>query len=519
MSEENAVSAKQPPGKRTILIIIDGFGISPDKKNNAIHLAQTPNLDALFSNYPHTYLEASGAAVGLPDGQIGNSEVGHMTMGCGAVIEQDLVRINDAIKAGDFFDNPALTAAVSAAKKAGRPLHLLGLVSDGGVHSHIAHLEALIDLCARHGVRPLLHMITDGRDTAPVCALDAVKRIEPQLAKANGAIATVMGRFYAMDRDHRWDRTQVAWQAVVNADGERAQDAQTAILAGYARRKGDEFILPTVLPDAVALNDNDTVVLFNFRNDRPRQLLKAMLLDEFNEFERPPRPRIKMVTMTEIDKMIPCDVAFDVQRPKTTLSKIVSEAGLKQFHCAETEKYPHVTFFFNGGEEKPLPGETRHMVNSPKVHTYDMKPEMSAAEVADAVIDAVHNAEYAFIVVNFANADMVGHTAVESAVIKAVEVVDTQVGRVVDAALHNDCCVVLTSDHGNCDEMMDAQTRQPNTRHTANPVPCLIIGGHLPGGVHLSNGNDISCITPTVLDLLGLPLPSGVESPSLIVRD
>lgn len=504
-------------GKRTVLVIIDGFGISPDKNNNAIYLAKTPNLDALFSNYPHTYLEASGAAVGLPDGQIGNSEVGHMTMGCGSVIEQDLVRINAAIASGAFFENQALLSAIETARAAKRPLHLWGLMSDGGVHSHIRHLEALIELCRQREVRPLLHMITDGRDTAPICALDALKHIEPLLEQAQGSIATVMGRFYAMDRDHRWERTEVAWRAIARADGEQASDARTAVLAGYARRKSDEFILPTVLPAATPLRDGDAMILFNFRNDRPRQLLKALMLEEFDKFERSARPRINMVTMTEIDKAIPCDVAFDVQRPKTTLSKIVSDAGLQQFHCAETEKYPHVTFFFNGGEEKRLPGETRHMVDSPKVHTYDLKPEMSIVEVTDEVVAAIRSKDYAFIVVNFANADMVGHTAVRDAVIKAVESVDEQIGRVTEAALESDSRVVITSDHGNCDEMMDSQTRQPNTRHTANPVPCLIVGKNLPRDMRLASGNNISCITPTVLDLLGLDAPPEIDSPSLIV--
>ena len=506
-------------GKRTVLIIIDGFGISLDKTNNAIHLANTPNLDNLFSNYPHTFLEASGAAVGLPEGQIGNSEVGHMTMGCGSVIEQDLVRINESIKNGSFFENEAFVSAVQMAKKNKRPLHLLGLVSDGGVHSHITHLEALIELCKRHDVRPLLHMITDGRDTAPVCALDSIKQLEPVLKAANGAIATIMGRFYAMDRDSRWERTLLAWEAIVEARGASVPDPRTAILAGYARKKGDEFILPTVLPDAIPLNDKDVMVLFNFRNDRPRQLLKALTLEKFDEFERSRHPEIKMVTMTEIDKTLPCRVAFDVQRPEMTLAKIISDAGLKQFHCAETEKYPHVTFFFNGGEEDELDGETRHMVESPKVHTYDLMPEMSAEGVADAVIEAVNDSQYAFIVVNFANADMVGHTAVAPAVIKAVEVVDKEVGRVIDAVLKNDCCAVVTSDHGNCDEMVDAQTRQPNTKHTANPVPCLIVAKDASPTMRLASGNNISCITPTVLHLLGLPVPADMESQSLIVSE
>lgn len=513
------MSAEQLSADRVVLVIIDGFGISPNKKHNAVHLAETPNLDALFDSYPHTSLEASGPAVGLPDGQIGNSEVGHMTMGCGDVIEQDLARINRAIASGEFFENEALVGALDAAHAAGRPVHLLGLVSDGGVHSHVRHLEALIDLCRRRKARPLLHMITDGRDTAPVCALDFVRSIEAPLEQADGEVATVIGRFYAMDRDRRWPRTQVAWQAIANARGEPARDARTAVLAAYARRKGDEFVLPTVLPAAQPLEDGDTMILFNFRNDRPRQLLKALMSPDFDQFERDRFARINMVTMTEIDKTIPCRIAFQGRRPKTTLAKVISAAGLQQFHCAETEKYPHVTFFFNGGEEEPLPGETRSLINSPKVFTYDEQPEMSAVQVSDEVIKAVEDPQYKFIVVNFANADMVGHTAVPAAVIKAVEVIDREVGRVVDAALAQGCRVVLTSDHGNCDEMMDAQTSQPNTKHTANPVPCLIIGKGLPKGMRLATGYNISSITPTVLDLMGLPVPPGVKSKSVIVHE
>ena len=510
MTAQNSVN-------KTLLIILDGFGISPSKTNNAAYLAETPNLDRLFAHYSHTQLEASGTAVGLPPGQIGNSEVGHITMGCGCVIEQDLMRINRAIEGGHFFDNPSLTFTMKNAKEANRPIHLLGLVSDGGVHSHIDHLLALIELAKQHGCRPLLHMITDGRDTAPRCAQQFVERIEPALKQAGGGIATVLGRYYAMDRDNRWERTQKAWCAMACSEGVEANSASEAIENSYAKGISDEFILPTVLPAAEALQKDDRIILFNFRNDRPRQLIKALAVADFDKFDRRAWDIVEVTTMTEIDSHFPCLIAFAPTRPKSTLAKVISDRGLKQFHCSETEKYPHITFFFNGGVEDPLPGEERKLIPSPKVATYDLAPEMSAHEVADAVIEALKNPQLSFIVTNFANTDMVGHTAVAEPIIKAVETVDTQIGRVVEAALENGWTTLLTADHGNCDEMLDPVTQQPNTCHTSNPVPCLIISeNEIPP---LASGYSISSVAPTVLDLMGIDIPEEMKAPSVLVSD
>ncbi len=503
-----------------MLVILDGFGVSPSKSNNAVHLADTPCLNELFARYSHTLLEASGPAVGLPAGQIGNSEVGHMTMGCGCVIEQDLVRINNEIKSETLFENPSLIYTLKKVKETGRPIHLLGLVSDGGVHSHINHLEALIEMCRRQKVTPILHAITDGRDTPPRNAMQFIERIEPLLKRAGGAMATLMGRYYAMDRDKRWERTESAWRAIALGAGIARAAAAEAIQSAYATGLGDEFIKPCVLPAARTLNADDQMILFNFRNDRPRQLVKALTMETFTGFDRGfdhnGAAVINVTTMTEVDKTFPCLVAIAPVRPKTTLAKTVSERGLKQFHCAETEKYPHVTFFFNGGTEEPLPGEERELIPSPKVATYDLKPEMSARAVADAVIKALAHPAYAFIVVNFANTDMVGHTAVPTPIIKAVETVDHETGRIVDAAVASGWSVVITADHGNCDEMLDPKTQQPNTQHTMNPVPCLIVDGE---NRRLASGCNISSIAPTVLELMGLEVPEEMQARSLLVAE
>jgi 2,3-bisphosphoglycerate-independent phosphoglycerate mutase len=510
------VETRSAPRRNTLLLILDGFGTNPSKLNNAVAEANTPRLDEYFSQYPHTLLDTCGRAVGLPDGQMGNSEVGHMTIGSGTVVRQDLVRIDDAISDGSFFENSALVAAVRTAKAAGRPLHLLGLVSDGGVHSHVRHLHALIKLCRKHEVPPVIHMITDGRDTSPKAALSYLSAVEKRLEKANGHIATICGRYYAMDRDNRWDRTQLAWDAIVHGEGVSAPNAEAGIKAAYEAGQTDEFIHPVIIEDGETLQPDDSLVFFNFRNDRPRQLAESLGQDDFDGFDRGSYSPITVTCLTEYDPKFLSPIGFPPERPKTTLGEVVSMAGYKQFHCSETEKYAHVTFFLNGGREEPLAGEVRHMVASPKVATYDLAPEMSAAEVADQLIDALNSGEYGFIIANFANGDMVGHTAIREAVIKAVETLDTEVGRVLDAAVENEYSVVLTADHGNCDEMIDPVTGEPHTQHTMYPVPCMVID-EVPW--RLRTGAGLSNIAPTVLQLMGLQQPKVMKGKSILLEE
>ncbi len=515
MTSSTPVFPVLPPRRKAILIILDGFGVNPSKKYNAVYEADTPRLDEYFGRYPHTTLMASGRAVGLPDGQMGNSEVGHMTIGCGAIVKQDLVRLDDAVADGSLAANPALLAALQKAKAKNRPLHLIGLVSDGGVHSHLKHLEGLLRACEQHGVTPEVHAITDGRDTAPRVAKTFIARVQAILLETGGQIASICGRFYAMDRDKRWDRTQLAWEAYVHGIGTPATDPLAAIDDAYAADQGDEFITPRLMPKAELMRGGDQVLFFNFRNDRPRQMSEALALAEFKGFERGDFPLVELTTLTEYDEKYPMPVMFAPERPTTNLAEAVSAAGCKQFHCSETEKYAHVTFFFNSGREQPYEGEDRLVIPSPKVETYDLKPEMSAAEVADAVVAALNKNEYGLIVVNFANGDMVGHTAVPNAVIKAVEALDCEVGRVLDAAVANEYSVLLTADHGNCDEYIDPLTGEPNTQHTVYPVPCLLIDQV---NWRLSTGGGLSNIAPTLLQLMGIPKPAAMTGTSLLLE-
>ena len=503
------------PRRPVVLIILDGFGVNPSRRNNAIAAANTPNLDNYFARYPHTVIQASGAAVGLPDGQMGNSEVGHITLGCGSIIHQDIVRINDAIENGEFFHNSAFLTAISQAKSANRPLHLLGLVSDGGVHSSMEHLQALIRLCKQHRVKPLLHMITDGRDTAPKSALTYLNIIKKDLYEAGGAIATISGRYYTMDRDRRWERTELAWRAIILGQGQRSLDAESAIKSAYAVGDTDEFIRPIVMHTYQQPRDGDQLVLFNFRKDRPRQIAAALGCENFQGFDRGNTPRFNVTCMMCYDNTLDLPYAFTPEKPAITLGRVISNAGLKQFHCAETEKYPHVTYFFNGGRQTPYTGETQLVVPSPKVATYDQKPEMSAAEVASAVVDAITNENYAFVLVNFANGDMVGHTAKFDAVVHAVETLDREVGRVLEAAVAHDFSVILTADHGNCEELVDPTTDAPHTQHTLYPVPCMIIDE---SSWALSCNAGLANVAPTVLQLMGLEIPAGMTSKSLLLK-
>ena len=503
------------PRRPVLLVILDGFGVNPSKRNNAVTEARTPRLDAYFSRFPHTTLQASGAAVGLPDGQMGNSEVGHLTLGAGAVIRQDMVRIDDAIDNGDFFANQALLDAVHKSKATGRPLHLIGLVSDGGVHSQLGHLMALIKMCHQHTVVPQLHMITDGRDTLPQAALNFLPELETALHQAGGAIGSVMGRYYAMDRDKRWDRIELAWRALLLGKAESARSARSAISAAYAAGDSDEFIKPIRLPSFMPMQADDEVVFFNFRKDRPRQLCAALSCEDFDGFDRGDSTRPNMTCMMPYDRSFPFPYAFEPEAPATTLGQAISSAGLAQLHCAETEKYAHVTYFFNGGRDTPHDDEQQLLIPSPRVATYDQKPTMSAPQITDAVIDALKKLQYGFIVVNYANGDMVGHTAKRHAVLEAVETLDQEAGRLLDVAYELGYSALLTADHGNCEEMIDPFTGEPHTQHTTYPVPCLIMDEN---NWRLSTSGGLANVAPTVLHLMGLSQPAEMTAQSLLLQ-
>ncbi|KAA3627813.1 MAG: 2,3-bisphosphoglycerate-independent phosphoglycerate mutase [Proteobacteria bacterium] len=497
----------------TLLVILDGFGINPDETSNGIAIAGTPKLDAWFDRYPHTQLQTSGRAVGLPEGQMGNSEVGHMTIGSGSIIRQYLVRIDDAIADGSLYLNTTLNAAINAAPPGGN-VHLLGMVSDGGVHSHIDHLLALVQMVGKAGRIPVVHMITDGRDTAPKCAQDYLPPLETALAAAGGRIAVVSGRYYAMDRDQRWERTELAFRALVNGAGRTAATAREAIDDAHARDESDEFIVPTVIGAATPISADDPVIFFNFRNDRTRQMTAALSQRTFDAFDRGDFQPVVVTCLTEYDPAFKLPVAFEKEVPQTTLAEIISNAGLKQFHCAETEKYAHVTFFLNGGHEAPVPGEVRVMIPSPRVATYDLQPEMSAHEVTDACIAAIESGDYAFIVVNYANCDMVGHTAVREAILKAVRTVDDEVSRLLDSAVAHGFSALISADHGNCEEMVDPVTNNPQTQHTLFPVPCLVVDDR---PWTLRDGGGLANIAPTILELMGLEIPTTMTGESLLV--
>jgi 2,3-bisphosphoglycerate-independent phosphoglycerate mutase len=495
-----------------LLAIFDGFGLNPSRAHNAWALARTPHLDHYFASYPHTVLQASGRAVGLPDGQFGNSEVGHLTLGSGRVLEQDLTRIANAIYGGSFEQLPAWQSLVQGARR----LHLVGLVSDGGVHSHLEHLLGILDLLRNTGIEPVVHMITDGRDTPPKAALGYLAELEQSLASlGRGGIATVSGRYCGMDRARHWDRTERAWKAMVLGQGMTAETPREAIETAYARGEGDEFIQPTVIVGHGGIAKDDPVLFFNFRSDRVRQLSAAFGLADFDAFDRSGVSLDNVSCMTEYDARYPFPVLFPPQVPDQVLAQVLSDSGLSQLHCSETEKFAHVTYFFNGGRERPFPQEERIIVPSPPVATYDLKPEMSASPIADNLISAIKSGQYDFIVTNFANADMVGHTARRAAVINAVETLDLESHRVFRVALQNDWRIMLTADHGNCDEMIDPNTGEAHTQHTEYPVPFLIMGE---GPVRLSTGRGLADIAPTVLQLLGVPQPPVMTGRSLILK-
>jgi 2,3-bisphosphoglycerate-independent phosphoglycerate mutase len=500
------------------LVILDGWGLAPDGPGNAVSQADTPVFDDLWDKHAHTELTACGRAVGLPEGQMGNSEVGHLNLGAGAVVRQDLTRIDDAIADGSLAENEVLARVMEAARESGR-LHLLGLVSKGGVHAGFDHLRALIQMAAEADVPDIvLHAFTDGRDTLPDSGAGYVEEAESWLRDTGrGRIATVTGRYYAMDRDKRWDRTKLAYDALVHGKGD-APDASSgveAVRAAYDRDETDEFIKPTVVGEEGRIRDGDAVLFFNFRPDRARQLTRALGEADFDEFDRGDAPSVRLTTLTEYQEEFDYPVAFPPDRPKITLASFLAEHGKKQLHVAETEKYAHVTYFFNGGEEHPYEGEERELVDSPRdVPTYDHKPEMSARAAADTFVSHWGDADFDFGIINFANPDMVGHTGSIPAAIKAIETVDACLGDVVRAVEDKRGALIITADHGNADNMLEPDG-SPNTAHSLNPVPLIVTAD----AATLRAGGVLADVAPTVLDLLGLDKPGDMTGESLIDRD
>ncbi len=502
------------PNRPVMLMILDGWGWREDARDNAVRLAKTPNFSRYWESCPHGFLKTSGLDVGLPDGQMGNSEVGHLNLGAGRVVMQDLPRINQAIADGTLAQALSASGLVARLKQSGGACHLLGLVSPGGVHAHQDHAVALARLVTEQGVAVKLHVFTDGRDTPPQSAADYLRDFAAALP-AGADIATVSGRYYAMDRDNRWERVEKAWRAIVLAEGQRVASAAAAVTGAYADRVNDEFIVPGVVDGYAGMQDGDGLLSFNFRSDRIREILTAVLEPEFAGFARPRAPAlVAAVSMTsysvELDKRM--SVLFAPQTLANGLGETVARAGLRQIRMAETEKYPHVTYFFNGGEETAYPGEERVMVPSPKVATYDLQPEMSAPELTEKAVAAIGSGQYDLVVLNFANPDMVGHTGVLAAAIKAVETVDAGLGRIAEAVRAQGGALLVTADHGNCELMVDPETGKPHTAHTTNRVPMMLIGGE---ATSLADGR-LADIAPTLLALMGVPQPREMTGVSLL---
>ena len=510
--------------KPTVLMILDGYGLNEKAENNAVAEAKTPVMDKLMAECPFVKGYASGMAVGLPDGQMGNSEVGHLNMGAGRVVYQELTRITKEIQDGDFFKNEALLAAVKNCKENNSDLHLFGLLSDGGVHSHNTHMYGLLELAKKEGLQNVyLHAFLDGRDTPPASGKDYVEQAVAKMEEIGvGKVATVMGRYYVMDRDNRWDRVEKAYKALVEGEGVEATDGVTAVAQSYEKGENDEFVLPTVVMEngkpVATVKNNDSVIFFNFRPDRAREITRTFCCDDFDGFERKTgRVNTTFVVFTEYDVTIPNKtVAFHKVEVTNTFGEYLAKLGKTQLRTAETEKYAHVTFFFNGGVEEPNEGEDRLLVNSPKVATYDLQPEMSAYKVAEGLVEAIKSDKYDVIIVNFANPDMVGHTGVEDATIKAVEAVDECVGMAVDALKEVDGQMFICADHGNAEQLKDYETGEPFTAHTTNPVPFILV--NYDPAYTLKEGGRLADIVPTLLEMMGLEQPAEMTGQSLLIK-
>ncbi len=507
--------------KVTMLMILDGFGDNPEEKGNAVKLAKTPNIDKLMKQCPVTKIAASGLAVGLPEGQMGNSEVGHTNIGAGRIVYQELTRITKSIEDGDFFSNEEFVNAIENCKKNSSNLHIMGLVSDGGVHSHIRHLYGLLEMAKRRDFENVyVHCFLDGRDTPPASAENYISELQEKMKeKGIGKIASIAGRFYAMDRDKRWERVKKAYDAIVNGEGNKQSDVLNAIESSYQKEVFDEFVEPTVITNGdkpvATISDGDSVIFFNFRPDRARQLTRAIVDPEFKDFETK-KINTYFVCFTSYDETMPnVHIAFKKEQIKNTLGEVVSKEGGKQLRIAETEKYAHVTFFFNGGEEKQYEGEDRILVPSPKVETYDLKPEMSAFEVTEKVLEAIDSEKYNCIILNFANPDMVGHTGNLEAAIKAVETIDECAGKIVNAIKSKRGNLIITADHGNAEQMIDLKTGEPHTAHTTNLVPLILITER--EGIKLRQGK-LADLAPTILELMNIEKPEEMTGESLIEK-
>ena len=497
------------------LIILDGWGIREKEHGNAVVQARTPNYDRWLREYERSILDASGIAVGLPEDQMGNSEVGHLNLGAGRIVYQDFTRINMSIEQGAFNSLAPLLEGITHAKEQGGKVHVVGLLGPGGVHSHVRHLYATLKMAAEHGMEPIVHVITDGRDTPPRSGLGFVRELQAFLDQNPGAIATVSGRYYAMDRDKRWDRTERAYRAMVLREGVHAESAEHAVEQAYAQDVTDEFIVPTVIDierDA-AISEGDTIIFYNFRADRMRQIVRSFVDRNFSGFPRDYIDNLRVVTFTAYEDDLPAEVVFPEQNITNPLAEVISNQGLTQFHAAETEKYAHVTYFFNGGREVVFPGEERHLEPSPKVATYDLQPQMSAEPLTEAVLARIQSHDDAFILVNYANPDMVGHTGVLEAAIAACETVDGCAARLVEAVVAKGGVALVTADHGNAERMIDEATGGPHTYHTTNPVSFIMIGNDYfaprPRGI-------LADVAPTVLELLGIEQPVEMTGRSLL---